>query len=131
MSIHIATKGLCRSPPWAKKFSLLCFAVPTTSLGARVLPSSLSFLPSYSLSLPWLPSPLLRSPPSMCEQGCFQGISPSSHLVMSCSPLSPSCSLYLAMILCFGVPTTYFGARDLPSSLTLLPTCALLLPSLP
>ena len=44
--------------------------------------------------------------------------------------LLPSCSLSLAMILCFGVPTTYLGARVLASSLTLLSACALLLPLL-
>ena len=54
--------------------SLLCFAVPTTYFGARVLPSSLPFLPACFVSLPLLPSRSLRSPPSMCEEGCFPGI---------------------------------------------------------
>ena len=105
--------------------------VPTTSLGARLLCSSLPFLPPCSLLLPSLPSCSLRSPPSMCEQWCFPGIPHSSHLVVSCSPLAPSCSFSLAIIpIVLLLYTIFWGAHHLfggkgPSHVTPFPSSLL------
>ena len=72
------------------------------------------------------------SPPSMCEQGCFQGIPPSSHLVVSCSPLASNDTMFWGANHPFSgkgpVPTIYVSARVLPRYSPFLPPCFVLLP---